>query len=57
MLKAIVVDDEYPARKELRYILQLTRQVDVVAEFEGGEEALAFIDKDCPDVVFLDIRM
>lgn len=57
MLKAIVVDDEYPARKELRYILQLTQQVEVVAEFEGGEEALAYIDKVSPDVVFLDIRM
>ena len=40
MLKAIVVDDEYPARKELRYILQLTQQVEVVGEFEDGEEAL-----------------
>ena len=57
MLKAIVVDDEYPARKELRYILQLTQQVEVVGEFEDGGEALAYIDKDCPDVVFLDIRM
>ena len=57
MLKAIVVDDEYPARKELRYILQLTQQVEVVGEFEDGEEALTYIDRDCPDVVFLDIRM
>lgn len=57
MLKAIVVDDEYPARKELRYILQLTQQVDIVAEFETGDEALAFIDNASPDVVFLDIRM
>jgi DNA-binding LytR/AlgR family response regulator len=57
MLKAIVVDDEYPARKELLYILQMTRQVEVIAEFETGEEALAFIDNKAPDVVFLDIRM
>lgn len=38
MLKAIVVDDEYPARKELRYILQLTQQVEGSANLKMAKK-------------------
>lgn len=57
MFKALVVDDEYPAREELVCLLAETGLVDVVATCEDGEEALAFLRERSVDAVFLDIQM
>lgn len=58
MLKAILVDDEMPARKELRYMLEEDEGISVIAEFEDGVETLEFLQNDRQvDVVFLDIQM
>ena len=40
MLKAIIVDDEAPARSELRFMLEETGQVDVAAEAINVREAI-----------------
>ena len=40
MLKAIIVDDEAPARSELRFLLDEVGQVDVVAEAASVREAI-----------------
>ena len=57
MLKAIIVDDEAPARSELRYLLEQQGQVDVVAEAASVRESIEKL-KDYPcDVLFLDINM
>ena len=40
MLKAIIVDDEAPARSELRYLLDELGQKDVVAEAASVREAI-----------------
>lgn len=57
MLKAIIVDDEAPARSELKYLLDEHEQVEVVAEAASVREAVEKL-KECPcDVVFLDINM
>jgi two-component system LytT family response regulator len=55
-LRAIVVDDEEPARELLRGLLAST-DVEVVAEASDGQEALAAIQRLRPDLVFLDIQM
>jgi two-component system response regulator LytT len=54
-IRALIVDDERPARDELRYLLATDRDVEVVGEATNAEEALALADK-C-DVVFLDVEM
>ncbi|MDZ4655692.1 MAG: LytTR family DNA-binding domain-containing protein [Coriobacteriia bacterium] len=57
MLKALVVDDEAPARSELRYLLEEAGGVEVVGEASNAQEALQLIKAIPYDVVFLDIDM
>jgi two-component system response regulator LytT len=56
-LKALVVDDEAPARSELRYLLAEAGGVEVVGEASSAKEALQLIRALSYDVVFLDIDM
>lgn len=55
-LRALVVDDEAPARGRLTQLL-LERGIDIVGEAEDGIAALERIQELTPDVVFLDIQM
>jgi DNA-binding LytR/AlgR family response regulator len=57
MLRALVVDDEAPARSELRFLLDEIGGVEVVGEAAGAAEALQLIGALSYDVVFLDIEM
>lgn len=56
-LRVMVVDDEQLARDELCYQLGQLAQVEVVAQAGNGLEALSAVDRDEPDLVFLDIQM
>ncbi|HEX6975039.1 MAG TPA: SpoIIE family protein phosphatase [Vicinamibacterales bacterium] len=56
MIRAVIVDDEEPARDRLRHLLK-DAGVQVVGEAADGEEAVARIDALAPDLVFLDIQM
>jgi serine phosphatase RsbU (regulator of sigma subunit) len=56
MIRALIVDDEAPARDRLRHLLAGSG-VEVVAEAADGDEAIERIDRLAPDVVFLDIQM
>lgn len=56
-LKALVVDDEAPARSELRFLLSEAGGVEVVGEASSAAEALQLIKAISYDVVFLDIDM
>lgn len=56
-MKAVVVDDEFPAREELSFLLEETRKVKVVAKYSDCEGALHFLKANKVDVIFLDIRM
>ena len=57
MLKAIIVDDEAPARSELRFMLDETGQVEVTAEAANVREAIEKLKECGADVMFLDINM
>lgn len=58
VLKALIVDDEYPARAELRYLLQEYRdRVEVVGEAAHAAEALALLQAVDYQILFLDIDM
>lgn len=56
-LKALVVDDEAPARSELRFLLSEAGGVEVVGEASNAAEASQLIRAIPYDVVFLDIDM
>jgi two-component system, LytTR family, response regulator len=57
MLKAVIVDDEAPARMVLREYLAMQPDVDVVAECVNGFEAVKAVTEHQPDLLFLDIQM
>jgi two-component system response regulator AlgR len=56
-LRALIVDDEPPARDRLRRLLEEMPRVSVIAEAGNGREALELCAAHSPDVVLLDIRM
>lgn len=56
-LKALIVDDEVPARSELRFVLDEVGGVEIVGEAADAVEALQLIKAVPYDVVFLDIDM
>ena len=56
-MKAIVVDDSRLARNELKRLLKDFDNINVIAEAANAEEALEKIEKEKPDIVFLDIQM
>ena len=56
-MRALIVDDEPLARRELRRLLNDFPSVQVVGEAGNIDEARARIEELSPDVVFLDIQM
>jgi two-component system LytT family response regulator len=56
-MRALVVDDEPLARRELRRLLTAFPSVQVVGEAGNIDEARECIEALSPDVVFLDIQM
>lgn len=56
-LRALLVDDESPARKELRFLLQEYTDLQIVGEAANAIEALELINNLEYSVVFLDIDM
>lgn len=57
MLRAMIVDDEEPARAELRYLLERTGRVESIVEATSAREAVERLMEGRPDVMFLDISM
>lgn len=55
--RALIVDDEAPARSELRFLLGQAGAVEVVGEAGSAAEALQLIAAIEYDIVFLDIEM
>jgi len=56
-LRVLIVDDERPARRALRSLLEKEPDIEVVGEAADGEEALEAINELAPQIVFLDIQM
>jgi two-component system LytT family response regulator len=57
MIRALIVDDEEPARAKVRALLADAPDLEVVGEAADGERAVEAIAETRPDVVFLDIQM
>ena len=56
-MKVLIVDDEQLARAELCYQLERLGDIEIVGQAGNGLEALAAVDRQDPDLVFLDIQM
>ncbi len=56
-MRAIIVDDERLARKELTNLLSEFSDVEIIAECDSADDAINEVDRLKPDVVFLDIHM
>lgn len=56
-LRVAVVDDEEPARRRVKRLLESFANVEVVGEAANGEEALTLVDSIPVDLMLLDIHM
>lgn len=55
VIRAVIVDDEAPARREMRRLLSAHVEMAVVAEADSVTSARSLLARTSPDVVFLDI--
>jgi len=56
-MKAIIVDDERLARKELQYLLTTFEKVELIGSYENVDTAVESFKRERPDLIFLDINM
>ncbi len=57
MIRVVLVDDEALLRAGLRALLTVEEGLEVVGEAADGDEALALVRAQRPDVVLMDVRM
>lgn len=57
MLTCVIVEDEFPAREELKYFLTKYKEISLEKEFENPIDSLKYLQENKVDVVFLDINM
>jgi two-component system, LytTR family, response regulator len=56
-IRAVIADDEPPARRKLRRLLAREADVSIAGEASTGEETVALLRENQPDVLFLDVQM
>src|SRR5215469_7279061 len=56
-IRVLVADDEQPARQRLIDLLRRDEQIASVSEAADGQSAVETIQKEDPDVLFLDVQM
>ena len=56
-IKAMIVDDEPPARRNLRALLKAVPDIELVKECGNGRDAVTHIRALEPDLIFLDVQM
>jgi DNA-binding NarL/FixJ family response regulator len=57
VIRVVLVDDQTLVRQGIRSLLALSGEVSIVAEAADGNEAIAVVTRERPDVVLLDVRM
>jgi two-component system, LytTR family, response regulator len=56
-MKALIIDDERPARAEMKRLLKPHPEIEIVGEAASSSDALQMIAKLTPDLLFLDVQM
>ena len=57
MIKALIIDDERLARRELSNLLAVHKEIEIIGECSNAKEAETKIAELKPDLIFLDIQM
>lgn len=56
-IRVMIVDDHMVVRRGLSHVIKTLKDVELVAEAEGGEEALHWCRLHQPDVILMDVKM
>ena len=56
-IKAIIVEDEKPARDLIRKYLEGFTKIEIIGEHDNGFDGLKAINEQKPDAIFLDVQM
>jgi two-component system LytT family response regulator len=56
-IRALIVDDEAPARKRIKRLLNNEPDISVIAQCGTGREAINVIQNTSPELLFLDVQM
>ena len=56
-VRVLIVDDQAPFRRAARAVVTLTPGFEVLGEAETGEDAVAMVEAQHPDLVLMDINM
>ena len=56
-IRTVIVDDEAPARSRIRQLLKSEPDFTLIAECSNGGQAVETIQREKPDLVFLDMQM
>jgi DNA-binding NarL/FixJ family response regulator len=57
VIRLVLIDDQTLVRRGIRSLLELAGDLQVVAEAADGDDGVAAIRREQPDVVLLDVRM
>jgi two-component system, LytTR family, response regulator len=55
--KVLIVDDERLSRQRLRRLLAFEPECEIAGECENGADALRALERERPDIIFLDVQM
>ncbi len=56
-IRTLIVDDEPLGRERIRNLLRSDDEVEVVGECSDGRQAIAAIERQAPDLLYLDVQM
>lgn len=56
-IRALIVDDEPLARQRIRLLARDEPDLEIIGECDSGADALDAIERDSPDLLFLDVQM
>ena len=56
-IRTLIVDDESLGRDRMRQLLQREAEIEIIGECADGRTAVTTIQKEAPDLIFLDVQM
>lgn len=56
-IRVLIVDDDPLVRSALSHFMSRDAEIQVIGEAATGVEAIAFVEKDTPDVIMMDVQM
>ena len=56
-IRSVIIEDEEPARELLKKYLSSESDIELIGEFADGFSAAVGVNKDKPDLIFLDIQL